>query len=151
MSGYIGARVPGVISNTARPEVKNKFSVTSTQSVFTGLLYTQGLLNVFHNGIRLVDGTDYTATNGTTITLTEAAVNGDELVVIAASTFIPTGVDKAFVDGLNVDADTLDGQEGVYYTNYTDTAINNLEELACPLNNYFLSCGDVYFFLQKTL
>jgi len=42
---------------------------------------------VFHNGVRLVDGTDYTATNGTSLTLTTAAQNGDEVVVISYATF----------------------------------------------------------------
>jgi len=130
MSGYIGAKPSGVISSAGRAEIKKKFELTSTQSVFTGLVYTPNLVSVFHNGIRLVDVTDYTATDGSTITLTEAAVSGDELVVIATSTFVPSGVDKAFVDSLNVDADTLDGQEGVYYTNYTDTAISNLVDSA---------------------
>lgn len=31
-----------------------------------------------------------------------------------------TGVDKAFVDNLNIDADTLDGQHGSYYLNYNN-------------------------------
>jgi len=33
---------------------------------------------------------------------------------------------KADIDALNIDADTLDGQHGSYYTGYTDTAISNL-------------------------
>lgn len=37
-----------------------------------------------------------------------------------ASTLITNTVDKAFVDALNVDADTLDGQDGTYYLNYNN-------------------------------
>ena len=33
---------------------------------------------------------------------------------------------KADIDALNIDADTLDGQHGSYYTDYTDTAVANL-------------------------
>tara|TARA_R110002153_G_scaffold273475_1_gene444488 strand:+ start:21 stop:1451 length:1431 start_codon:yes stop_codon:yes gene_type:complete len=33
---------------------------------------------------------------------------------------------KADIDALNVDADTLDGQHGSYYTTYSDTAVSNL-------------------------
>ena len=33
---------------------------------------------------------------------------------------------KADIDALNINADTLDGQHGSYYTSYTDTAIANL-------------------------
>ena len=40
-----------------------------------------------------------------------------------ANAAIDTRVTKTFVDGLLVDADTLDGQHGSYYTGYTDTQI----------------------------
>ena len=33
---------------------------------------------------------------------------------------------KADIDALNINADTLDGQHGSYYTGYTDTAVSNL-------------------------
>ena len=36
------------------------------------------------------------------------------------SAIITSDVDKAFVDALNIDADTLDGQQGTYYTNYNN-------------------------------
>jgi hypothetical protein len=80
MSGYIGARAPGVSSGT---ENKKKFSITGTTTSLTGLIYNTGRVHVFHNGVRLVDGTDYTATDGATITLTTAAESGDEVVVIS--------------------------------------------------------------------
>jgi len=47
------------------------------------LSYTVNQVHVFHNGVRLVDGTDFTATNGNSITLTNAAQSGDEVVVIS--------------------------------------------------------------------
>ena len=36
------------------------------------------------------------------------------------SSIITADVDKTFVDALNVDADTLDGQDGTYYLDYTN-------------------------------
>ena len=36
------------------------------------------------------------------------------------STIISSDVDKAFVDALNINADTLDGQQGTYYLNYSN-------------------------------
>ena len=36
------------------------------------------------------------------------------------STIISSDVDKAFVDALNIDADTLDGQQGTYYLDYNN-------------------------------
>jgi hypothetical protein len=38
----------------------------------------------------------------------------------AVSTIITADVDKAFVDALNVDADTLNNQQGTYYLNYNN-------------------------------
>ena len=59
-----------------------QFTATAAQSVFTvSGGYTVGSVIVFVNGIQLNDG-DYTALNGTTITLTEARNAGDIVRVI---------------------------------------------------------------------
>ena len=63
-----------------------------------------------------------------------------------ANAAIDTRVTKTFVDGLNVDADTLDGQHGSYYTGYTDAAIANLVDTAPAtldtLNELAAALGD---------
>lgn len=84
MGGYIGSSV-GNLANAA--ERKQTYSITTSTTSLTGLAYTPTKVHVFHNGVRLVDGTDYTATNGTSITLTNAAQNGDEVVVISYPSF----------------------------------------------------------------
>ena len=84
MAGYIGSKA-SVVSSGA--EHKKLFNITTTTTSLTGLVYTPTLVHVFHNGVRLVDGTDYTATNGTSITLTVAAENGDQVAVISYATF----------------------------------------------------------------
>ena len=84
MGGYIGSSV-GNVANAA--ERKQTYSITTTTTSLTGLAYTPTKVHVFHNGVRLVDGSDYTATNGTSITLTNAAQNGDEVVVISYPSF----------------------------------------------------------------
>ena len=84
MGGYIGSSV-GNVANAA--ERKQTYSITTATTSLTGLAYTPTKVHVFHNGVRLVDGTDYTATNGTSITLTNAAQNGDEVVVISYPSF----------------------------------------------------------------
>ena len=65
----------------------------SGQTSFTGLDYNAGNVLVFLNGVHLQSGVDYTATNGTSLTLTTAADSGDELAIIdLANLFtIPTG------------------------------------------------------------
>ena len=47
----------------------------------TTLAYTAGYEEVYINGILIVKGVDYTATNGTSITLTQATVTGDTVEV----------------------------------------------------------------------
>lgn len=86
MSGYIGTRAAVASPGTER---KKTFAITTTTTNLTGLSYTPGFVHVYHNGIRLVDSTDYTATDGSTITLTTAAENGDEVVVVSYGTFSP--------------------------------------------------------------
>lgn len=84
MAGYIGAKASVVTSGAER---KQTYAITTTTTSLTGLAYTPTKVHVYHNGIRLVDGTDYTATNGTSIALTTAAEDGDEVVVISYATF----------------------------------------------------------------
>ena len=51
--------------------------------------YTVNQLSVYLNGVKLVLGTDFTATNGSTITGLAALAAGDVVEVIALSTFSP--------------------------------------------------------------
>jgi len=70
-----------------------KYTITSNTTSITGndddsnsLSYTIGSEQVFLNGVKLVDGgTDYTATNSTTITLAQNAINDDVVEVVAVT------------------------------------------------------------------
>jgi hypothetical protein len=84
MAGYIGSKVAVVSSGAERKKI---FTATSGQTSFTGLSYTVNNVHVFQNGVRLVDGTDYTATNGNSITLTVGAATDDQVVVVSYNTF----------------------------------------------------------------
>ena len=64
------------------------YNATAGQTSFTGtdsnsltLAYTAGTIQVFLNGIRL-ESNDYTATNGTTVVLTEAAQLGHQITIL---------------------------------------------------------------------
>jgi hypothetical protein len=89
-SGWIAASSASVATL-----VTFEFVATAAQAVFTGndansvsLSYTAPALMVTINGVRLRPGDDYTATNGTSITLVVAAAAGDELVVDAFGAFL---------------------------------------------------------------
>lgn len=71
-----------------------EFTATQGQTTFSGvdnnsvtLDYIPGNVMVFLNGIAIVPGEDYTATNGTSIVLTEAASLNDVLTVNAFAGF----------------------------------------------------------------
>lgn len=70
------------------------YTATASQTAFTGaddssntLSYTVDNLIVTLNGIVLKNGTDYTATDGSTITLTTGAALNDELNIVAFKSF----------------------------------------------------------------
>jgi len=84
-----------------------QFTATSGQSTFSGsddnsetLSYTAGAIQVFLNGIFLDSAVDYTATNGTSIVLSETVDANDYLQVVAFK--------KKIGDG-NVSVDTFTG------------------------------------------
>ena len=77
MSGYIGnAPVPQAT------QTRQTFTATSGQTSFATAGYTAGFVCVYMNGVRLVDGTDFTATNGSDVVLTTGAATGDIIDVL---------------------------------------------------------------------
>ena len=77
MSAYIGnAPVPQAT------QTRQTFIATSGQTTFNTVGYTAGFVDVYMNGVRLVDGTDFTATNGSTVVLTTGAATGDTIDIL---------------------------------------------------------------------
>ena len=82
---------------------------TSSNTIFSGsdnnsntLSYTVGSLQVYLNGILLQPSTDYTAANGTSITLVNAAAAADLVQIISWYKTIGTGLDTVQVlSGVN--------------------------------------------------
>jgi hypothetical protein len=71
-----------------------KYTATASQTTFTGaddngntLGYDAGFLDVYLNGIRLVNGSDFTASSGSSIVLATGASASDILEVVAFGTF----------------------------------------------------------------
>ena len=59
-------------------------TATQGQTAFTvSAGYTNGFVDVYQNGVRLITGTDYTQTNTNTITLASGATVGDEIESVA--------------------------------------------------------------------
>jgi len=74
------------VGGTALLSITN-VTATQDQTVFTGS-YTAGAVVVTLNGVILTDTTDYTATDGTTVTLVSGADAGDEVGIIGFPTFV---------------------------------------------------------------
>jgi hypothetical protein len=82
----LGPSLPVTYANDGVIYVRNTYTATSGQTLFTFAQgYTVGYLDVYRNGVRLSSGTDFTATNGSTFTLTVGATSGDEIEAIGYS------------------------------------------------------------------
>ena len=90
-SGRISALGGGGGSSTNLTQTVFTFTTTAPQSTFTGaddngetLSYSVGKIQVYLNGLLLTEGSnkDYTATNGTSVVLTEASDSDDILTVV---------------------------------------------------------------------
>ena len=83
-NGYIG-RAPGDSSVVVSRQIFSPTGVTTDFTFASG--YTVGYLDLYLNGARLIEGPDYAATNGTTISLISPAANGDVLEGVAYKAF----------------------------------------------------------------
>jgi len=61
-------------------------SLSGLDDASVSLVYSVGYEQVYRNGVLLSRGNDYTATNGTTITLIDATITGDIIEVFANAT-----------------------------------------------------------------
>jgi hypothetical protein len=75
------------ISSSGNTISRGSFLLTSSSGTFNvSGGYTVGSLDVFLNGVKLFGGGDYTASNGTSFTLTETATSGSVVEYIASTT-----------------------------------------------------------------
>ena len=106
MAGYLGASpVPQSIQK------KESFTATASQTTFNTTGYTDGaFINVYLNGVRLINGTDYTATNGSDIVLTSAASASDVLDFETFSEF--QLIDQEFGNSVIIENNTSEDSDG---------------------------------------
>jgi len=63
------------------------YTATSGQTTFAAT-YDPGYVDAYLNGVKLISGTDFTATSGTSIVLTTGATAGDTVDIVAYGTFV---------------------------------------------------------------
>ena len=133
-SAAVQTLINAALDSGAIPFTQNYFHFTSDSGhkIYSGfdddsdsLIYTTGALAVYLNGILLVDSVDYTATNGTSIVLTDSAELGDILTV---QTFAGNslGLDSAkainLIDSAYIAARTTAGTDSAAIINLIDSA-----------------------------
>lgn len=138
------------------------FSITSTGTSITGadddsntLSYQAGTEQVYINGVKLVAGSDYTTTSSSVITLTENAISGDVVEVVAitdtqnliqgyytASSFSATTADQV----LSSNGVANKAIKYIICATHASAGTHSAEVLLINngTNSYFVQYGDVY-------
>jgi hypothetical protein len=81
----------------AQAYTRTTYTATASQTTFSAT-YTVGYVDVYLNGVKLIVGTDFTATNGTSIVFTTGAAAGDSVEIIAFETFNLASVANVVAD-----------------------------------------------------
>jgi hypothetical protein len=66
---------------------RNTYTATAGQTTFAST-YDVGYVDVYLNGVKLISGTDFTATSGTSVVLSSGAAVGDTVDIVAYGTFV---------------------------------------------------------------
>ena len=156
----------GTISWTDQPSsgVTNfTYTITSTTTSITGsddnsqtLSYTAGTEQVYINGVKLVGGgADYTATSSSTITLTENALSGDVVEVVAITEaanlvqgFFTTVSTSTTTSDQVLSSNAVANKAIKYVINATHSSAGTHAAEVLLINDgssaYFVQYGDVY-------
>lgn len=139
MSYLVSGNNPAAIKTAER----NIFTATASQTTFTITQgYQPGDIDVYLNGIRLVDNDDFNAINGSTVVLTAAATLGDSVVVVCYRPYQVTDFytkseqDTRYV---NTAGDTMTGQTQIWNTNesnYASTLANSVTRATLQLRTH---------------
>jgi len=134
MQVYSGSSWGNVATSVYGAATRTVLTAGSGQTVFSAA-YDVGYIDVFLNGVKLVSGVDFTATNGTTIVLALPAVLDDLLDVVAFS-YVQQTIDLStkqdtLVSGQNIK--TINGQSVLGSGNLTATDAASLQGVPIEL------------------
>jgi hypothetical protein len=89
------------------------YTATAGQTTFTGtdnngetLAYDAGYIDIYLNGVKLVNGVDVTVTSGTSVVISAATV-GDVLDIVAYGTFNVASIDASNISSGTINNDRL--------------------------------------------
>jgi len=103
------------------------YTATNAQTTFTGsdnnsntLAYDAGFIDVYLNGVKLLNGTDVTVTSGSSVVLASGATTGDVVDIVAYGTF-----SVASLNADNLDSGTVpDARISGTYTGITGLTVD---------------------------
>ena len=95
--GYNGTVWGAIGGGGASTITRTDFTATSGQTVFT-ISYVAGAIDIYRNGIKLANA-DYTATNGTSVTLATGAITGDLIECVVYSVIAIAATVSTFSGG----------------------------------------------------
>jgi hypothetical protein len=100
------------------------YTATASQTTFTGadnggntLTYDAGYIDVYLNGVKLLNGTDVTVSSGTSVVLATGATAGDIVDIVAYGTFSVASLNADNLDSGTVPTARISGA----YTGITQT------------------------------
>ena len=103
------------------------YTATSGQTTFTGsdnngntLAYDAGYIDVYLNGVKLLNGTDVTVTSGSSVVLASGATTGDVVDIVAYGTFSVASLNADNLDSGTVPSARLSGA----YTGITNLTMS---------------------------
>lgn len=109
-TGRIG-NTPVLTTRWSRQPAPGTTSLSGLDDNSVALVYSVGYEQVYRNGTLLSRGNDYTATNGTTITLVDATLAGDVVEVFANATVPLTDTySQAVANSLFINQSTFDAK-----------------------------------------
>jgi len=114
MKVYDGSGFVNAGSSVNGTSERQTYTATSGQTSFAAT-YDAGYVDVYLNGVKLIAGTDFTATDGANVVLTTGAALNDTVDIVAFGTFDVTNVGASLATlGLdNHDELTVDGSGNV--------------------------------------
>lgn len=155
----LGAQGAAATSSSITTWVKTasggETSLTGSSDSSTTLAYTPGQEQVFINGVLQVRGSDYTATNGTSITGLTALVAGDIATVTSVNAFSVTGAVPLSTVTANGDlivgtSSGAVGRLGIGSTSQVLTVSSGVPTWATPAAPTFVGCA-LYMDANQTL
>jgi hypothetical protein len=136
-TGRIGT-TPVLTTRWSKAPSAGTTSLSGLDDNSVSLVYSVGYEAVYQNGVLLSRGNDYTATNGTTITLTTATVAGDIIEVFANQTIPLTDTySQTVANSLFVNQATFDAKGDLI----AGTADNAYSRLAVGTNGQVLTAA----------